>query len=299
MDLFALHVFCSLGTTLNYKKTADELHITQPAVSYHIKSLEADLGVQLLERNKHRTELTPAGREFLYLAENMCEQERFAKARMRQISEGGAGQLTIAGIQTYLHRISKAEAVFSSRYPNIRIDTFMMDGPDLLHSCKFSEYDIYFGAENMIREHADYKTEAICTDSMELFYPSFLHSELISLKWKNLENIPFISIAEKNYLLYKRSQLIMNDFEFHPVHINYCTTIESILSLIDAGCGISLLPSVSDSEHRYRNVLSIPLSHEASSLTMKVSWRTAANYSLTSRFIQILKSLLEDCDSAV
>ena len=36
MDLFQLRVFYSLGNTLNYKKTADELHITQPAVSYHI-----------------------------------------------------------------------------------------------------------------------------------------------------------------------------------------------------------------------------------------------------------------------
>lgn len=288
MDLFQLKVFCSLGNSLNYRKTADELHITQPAVSYHIKALEAELGISLLKRSRHRTELTAAGTEFLHHAETMCEQERFARERMAHLSAGKGGRLTVAGIQTYLQRICETEAAVLSESPDIQIDTFIMDGPDLLHSYRFSEYDIYIGAENMIEDNPAYTAEVICTDDMELYYPVKLKGEVEGRDLMSLKEIPFISIVEKNHLLFSRIRKLMDDKNYSPLLINHSTTIESILSLVDAGCGITILPAGSNTNRKFGDILTMPIDHEDSQVTMTVAWRTDANQALIRRFIDMM-----------
>ena len=56
-----IKIFLSLCSTLNFTETANNLFLTQQAVSRHISQLEDDLGYKLLERNTHKTLLTPAG----------------------------------------------------------------------------------------------------------------------------------------------------------------------------------------------------------------------------------------------
>ena len=100
---------CDTGTATG---ASERLNISQPAVSYHIKNLETELEVQLLERSKYRTSLTEAGLEFLRYAQQICEQEYLARERLSDISRGKTGRITLAGVQTYLPQISQAAAAF-------------------------------------------------------------------------------------------------------------------------------------------------------------------------------------------
>lgn len=65
---FRLQVFMALSRTGNFTRAADELGISQPAVSQNIAGLEKDLGVRLFERNRGEAVLTPAGRVFMEYA---------------------------------------------------------------------------------------------------------------------------------------------------------------------------------------------------------------------------------------
>ncbi len=65
---FRLQVFMTLSRTGNFTRAADELGISQPAVSQNIAGLEKDLGVRLFERNRGEAVLTPAGRVFMEYA---------------------------------------------------------------------------------------------------------------------------------------------------------------------------------------------------------------------------------------
>ena len=65
IENFKLKVFRVVADTLNYRRAADELHITQPAVTAQIRSLEESLGIVLFDRIGRETNLTLAGTTLL------------------------------------------------------------------------------------------------------------------------------------------------------------------------------------------------------------------------------------------
>lgn len=68
MTLLQLQYFCALARTCHYTRTAHELHISQPTLSYSIHELERELGVSLFERRNGCIELTAYGQTFLPFA---------------------------------------------------------------------------------------------------------------------------------------------------------------------------------------------------------------------------------------
>jgi DNA-binding transcriptional LysR family regulator len=66
MDLLRLECFLRASDHLSFSEAAKQLHITQPTISHHIKTLEAELGVKLFDRASPRLlQLTEAGRSLL------------------------------------------------------------------------------------------------------------------------------------------------------------------------------------------------------------------------------------------
>lgn len=292
MELFQLKIFVSLANTLNYKKTAEANHITQPAVSYHIKNLESELQVQLFERNKYRTSLTEAGIEFLHFAELICEQEYLAKERILSIASGKTGRITVAGVQTYLEQISTISEAFMKAFPEVRMDINILDGPDLLRSHMFAEFDVYFGVKNMISGNESYQDRHILDEYMELYYPAHLEDSIQMDDWNSLSSIPFISVVEKNSLLHNRVGSIMKDFMFTPNVIHHATSIESILTLVDAGCGISILPAGHTRSTKYPQTRSRQIIHKDSLLPLIISCRRDRNQSIINKFMDVVNTIL-------
>ena len=65
IENFKLKVFRVVADTLNYRKAADELHLTQPAITAQVRSLEESLGIALFDRIGRETNLTLAGATLL------------------------------------------------------------------------------------------------------------------------------------------------------------------------------------------------------------------------------------------
>jgi DNA-binding transcriptional LysR family regulator len=66
IENFRLKVFRVVADNLIYRRAADELHITQPAVTAQIRSLEESLGIALFDRVGRETDLTQAGTTLLH-----------------------------------------------------------------------------------------------------------------------------------------------------------------------------------------------------------------------------------------
>ena len=95
-----LAVFRAVARHLSFRKAAEEMYLTQPAVSLQIKALEEDLGVQLFDRSGSRVELTPAGRVLLEHAEKAQELLLKAEDEIAALSGDLSGQLALGASTT-------------------------------------------------------------------------------------------------------------------------------------------------------------------------------------------------------
>jgi len=96
MELRALHTFALVAAELNLHRAAEQLGVTQPAVTVQIAAMEEELGFDLFVREKHRfVSLTAAGKTYLAYVRRILTEFGNAAHRAREVGRGKAGILRI------------------------------------------------------------------------------------------------------------------------------------------------------------------------------------------------------------
>lgn len=122
MDLRRLEVFAKVAELGSFSRAADALHLTQPTVSEHVRALEDELGVQLLDRLGRGAAPTPAGRLLLGYARRALALAREARQAIEQFQGRMRGELTVGGSTIpgeYL--LPGLIGQFKAKYPDISI----------------------------------------------------------------------------------------------------------------------------------------------------------------------------------
>lgn len=122
MDDFRLKVFITAARTLSFTRTAEQLDISQPAVSKHIGELEARYEVQLFTRRGSRLELTEAGRTLLDAAERVADDYRRLEYEMSLCTGQTEGELRLGASTTIAqYLLPPILARFTARFPKVRL----------------------------------------------------------------------------------------------------------------------------------------------------------------------------------
>src|SRR5882724_12366514 len=100
MELRQFRSFLSITETLHFGRTAELIHLSQPALSLQIRALEEEVGVRLFERNRRKTTLTAAGLAFRDDAAATLSQLDQAIRKARLAANGKLGLLRIGFIST-------------------------------------------------------------------------------------------------------------------------------------------------------------------------------------------------------
>jgi DNA-binding transcriptional LysR family regulator len=144
MELRHVRYFLAVAEHLNFSKAAQQLHIAQPPLSRQIRQLEDELGLELFLRNRHRVQLTKAGRVFLEEARKLVVQAGHATEAARHAHKGESGIVRI-GIASGLGGVvGKAVADHCRRFPSVNIeckDVFSSLQNEFLHK---RELDVGF-----------------------------------------------------------------------------------------------------------------------------------------------------------
>lgn len=97
---FRLHVFHSAANHLSFTKAAEELYITQPAVTKNIKELESALRIDLFNRSKSGMSLTKAGELLKEYTDRLVSQERELEFRLSELRDSISGELRVGASTT-------------------------------------------------------------------------------------------------------------------------------------------------------------------------------------------------------
>ncbi len=119
---FRLKVFYTIAQRGSFSKAAEELHITQPAVTKHVKMLEERFGQKLFERKGYRVELTPAGEVLNTHAIAIFEQYQRLEFDMNTLLGAKRGQLEIAASTTIAqYWLPPILALFHQKFPEVQV----------------------------------------------------------------------------------------------------------------------------------------------------------------------------------
>ena len=122
MENFRLRVFRAVARHLNFRMAAEELLLTQPAVTQQIKALESELATPLFERSGGRVSLTPAGTALVPYAERLAELTNEARQAVAAAVGATAGALAIGASQTIgQYLLPRLVAGFLAAHPRVEL----------------------------------------------------------------------------------------------------------------------------------------------------------------------------------
>jgi DNA-binding transcriptional LysR family regulator len=116
-----MQIFESVARLLSFSRAAEELHLTQPAVSMQIRQLEDTVGLPLLEQVGKKIHLTEAGEELHHHCRVVARQLRETKEAMDSLRQGVRGRLDIAIISTAKYFMPMLLARFCDAHPDVQL----------------------------------------------------------------------------------------------------------------------------------------------------------------------------------
>jgi DNA-binding transcriptional LysR family regulator len=137
-----LEIFETVARHSSVTRAAEELHLTQPAVSMQIKQLESAIGLPLFEQVGRRKFLTDAGRTMQHYSRSMTQQLAEAVGVLEELKgiEGGHFKISVATTVNYY--ATRLLADFCREHPGVRINLDVTNREALLRQLELNETDI-------------------------------------------------------------------------------------------------------------------------------------------------------------
>jgi len=243
MELRQLRAFLVLAEELHFGRTAARLRVAQSAVSYALKGLESELGVELVTRSKRKVALTSAGESFrIHAAQSLQGLER-AAVRARRAAQGEEGSLSLRfSFMAGLTILPRAIARFQRRYPTVELRIEPGGTVGQLDAIRTGRCDIGFMAFQ--RDIAPLATELVQGAPLVVLLPAD-HS------LARRKRVEFAALATERFVFLKNA----SEPELHARFRGRCAAagfepnivfeiehIEALLALIAAGVGVACVP---------------------------------------------------------
>lgn len=145
MNLDQLTVFLAVSRHLHFSRAAEELYITQPAVSASVAKLEGEFGIKMFHRIGRRVELTDAGRFLAREGQRLLEQVSQLERRLLEFNALKRGVLTIgASFTVGNYWLPASLKSFHDSHPNIEVQCSLGNAEQVLEGTARGEYDLGF-----------------------------------------------------------------------------------------------------------------------------------------------------------
>ena len=247
MELHQLRYFCSVALTGSFTKAALQEGITQPSLSQQVDKLERTVGARLFDRLGRSVKLTEAGQALLPQAAEILRLVYGAQNKLRSLQHGIGGRLVVGCIPTIMpYFLAPNVSGFVNQYPDVQLRLVEEITPTLVSLLQTGEIDLAIISPPVANP------EVVCS---ELFREPILVAVGKQHKLANVKSILLPDLASEKLLLLKEghcfrdSALTVCSRANTPfVSIFETNQFSSILPLVSAGFGISLVPQMAAEE---------------------------------------------------
>jgi DNA-binding transcriptional LysR family regulator len=163
MDIKHLRYATALGEELNFARAAQKLHLSQPALSRAIQTLEEQLGFLLFDRDKRNVATTTAGDAFLQEAKGIIFQMRTLELNMAQLRDGSVGHVAFgAGPSPINSLLNETLAILRRQYPSLSLRLDSSNWRYLLSHLRAEEVEFFVADTRDISIQHDLAVMPLC-----------------------------------------------------------------------------------------------------------------------------------------
>jgi DNA-binding transcriptional LysR family regulator len=241
MNLHQLRLFLAVARLRSFTQAADDLHLSQPDISLHVRELEQEIGLKLFDRVGRTIHLTQAGEVLKQQAHRIFAQLRETEQALAELKGLQRGSLLIGmGTTIGMYLLPQALSEFRRRFPGIKIHMHMANTQEIERLVRGMEVDVGF-------------TGGILTPSKELKTAIYLEDELVLVLAPNhrlarREKIHLSDLDQETFILRGAGSATRHIFEQALRHRKTAIAIGMELDSIEAikwavaeGLGVSVI----------------------------------------------------------
>lgn len=256
MEWQQLEYFQVLSRIKNFTKAAEELSLTQSALSRSIAKLEQQLGVQLFDRQLRGVTLNPYGEYFLEYVNRALKEISFARKKINELVELNRGSVSLGFIHTLgSTRVPGLVGKFREQYPEVRLQFVQDTTPKIMSLLASGEIDLGLCSPNDQM------------DSMSVFPVIEEEIFLIVPKEHRLadrEQADLIEVAEDPFIIYKKETGIRKVIEKFCAEAGFEPSVafegvgeETLAGFVAANLGVALVPYISGLDSQQVSILRV------------------------------------------
>jgi DNA-binding transcriptional LysR family regulator len=242
ITLRQIEAFLAVARHEGFTRAAERMHLTQSAVSVLVRELESQLGARLFDRTTRAVQLTDAGMELHPFAEKAVAELQTAIDNTRDLLAKKRGCLVVGAPPLIAsHLLPPVVARFSRAYPGLTLVLRDLLADEILSRVRSGEVEIGIGTFHRVGDELE--SVELMADSLILVCPR-RHplAKRRTTRWKDLEGHPLICLDRHSSLrqLVDRTRESVKSYDRPAYEVSFITTA---IGMVEAGLGVSVLPS--------------------------------------------------------
>jgi LysR family hydrogen peroxide-inducible transcriptional activator len=292
MDTTLLRAFVETADAGSLSRAARHLALSQPSLTGQIQRLEAHLGTPLFDRHGRGVTLTEAGAALYPRARRILDEVRNTEDAVRREGAEGAGTLSVGAIPTVAPYVLPAAVQrLRARHTATRVELREDYSAVLAKLLLDGALDVVIAALPYAFEHLD--TEVLGTDALVVAVPaSHASARAGRITLSQLRDAPAVTL-DPAHCLGEQVAGFCSSRQLSPSVVCRSAQLATVLELVGAGVGISIVPAMAAVRHNTPQCAYVPLAEHALQREIVAVWRRGAAQSAAARaFVECVREVV-------
>lgn len=245
MDLREVRTFVTVADVGTVSKAAQQLHITQPALSRRIAGLEDDLGLRLFDRVGRRLVLTSEGAQLLKDCRGLLSYSRGLREQAEGLKRGDAGMLRVSASPHLIEGLfPNFLREYAKHYPQVQVRLLEIIGPRIFEMLDKGEIHLAQAVARALTpdEHRFAAQPLAPMEMLAACHPSLALGKHGAVEIHGLAPYPLLQATE-DFAIRRSFDSACRLAGFTPNYLLECRSPHALLAMAQAGHGIAIIPS--------------------------------------------------------